>query len=327
MHIDPGPIQKSELFSSLSKTEIDFVVSKSSVLQLPRGASLFSIGQQAAHLYILTKGAVRIFSPRGEEGVDEMAHFAPGDCIGDFDFARGVEYDVYAEATEDSELIMFPGSGLRMDSFAPEELPTICRILLNSIIMLTGRIKSIRKLTLENLSWVHELHRRAYEDPGTGLWKQSFLNDEINRLLQEPSGLIMFKPDRFKILVDSRGHVIGDEAIIRISQVLRNIGHRVGDCWPMRFKSNEMGIFFNKQQPAQVEQIAHELAESIAALEPVPALGTFPAFEFTGTVCWAVWPDDDKVWGSLFKNTYDLLMESWHVGGNRVVHYQKDAEK
>jgi diguanylate cyclase (GGDEF)-like protein len=321
--IDPEPIQKTELFSTLLKNEMDFVISKSSVLHLRKGALLFSIGQKAAHFYILTRGAVRVFRPRGDEGVDEMARFTPGDCIGDFDFARGAAYDACAEAVEESELIMFPGYGLAMDSFVLEEPHIICRILLNAIVMMTGRIKSIQKLTVENLSWVQELHRRAYEDPSTSLWKQSFLTDEINRLLEAPTGIIMLKPDRFKILVDSRGHAAGDEAMIRIAAILRNISRRMGKCWPLRFKSNETGILMSTHGAAVVEEAAHELLDAIAALAPVPAQGDIPTFHFTATVSWAVWPDDDTVWDSLFQKNYDLLMETWCAGGNQAAHYSK----
>jgi hypothetical protein len=114
--------------------------------------------------------------------------------------------------------------------------------------------------------------------------------------------------------------------MVRIAVVLRNISRRIGQCWPLRFKSNETGIFVTGQKPAQVEQIANHLAEAIAALQPVPAQGDIPSFEFTGTVTWAVWPDDDMVWDSLFRNTYDLLMETWRSGGNRVIHYRKEAQ-
>jgi len=326
VNIDSAVIQKTELFSTLLKNEIDFVISKSSILQLRKGALLFSSGQKAAHFYILTRGVIRVFKPRNlssDDGVDEMARFAPGDCIGDFDFARSAEYDASAEAMEDSELIMFPGYGLTMESFVLEEPHTICRILLSAIVMMTGRIKSIRKLTVENLSWVQELHRRAYEDAGTGLLKQSFLADEINRLLEDPTGLIIMKPDRFKVLVDSRGHAAGDEAMVRIAVVLRNISRRLGSCWPLRFKSNETGLLLGKTSAAQVEKIAHELSEAIAALKPVPAQDAIPEFKFSATVIWTIWPADEMVWDNLFKNAYDLLMETWRTGGNQALHYNK----
>jgi GGDEF domain-containing protein len=319
--VEASPIQQIELFSNLRNDEIDFVISRSSTLQLRRGALLFSSGEKAAHFYMLTRGAVRVYKPRDDGGEDEMARFAPGDSIGDFDFARGAEYDAYAEAVEDSEVVMFPGYGLTIESFISEEPHIICRILLNSVVMITGRIKSTQKLILENMSWVQELHRRAYEDPGTGLWKQSFLADEINHILEEPTALIMLKPDRFKILVDSRGHGAGDEAMIRIAMILKNISRRLGRSWPLRFKSNEAGILINKCGPAQAEKTALELTMAIANMEPVPAQGDIPAFPFTAAVTWAVWPVDNKAWESFFQGNYDLLMDTWRAGGNRASHY------
>jgi diguanylate cyclase (GGDEF)-like protein len=322
--VDPSPIKESELFSTLLPKEIDFVVSHSGMLQLRRGGYLFSPGERAEHFYMLTKGAIRVFKPRSDGGEDEMARFTPGDTIGDFDFARGAAYDACAEAIEDSVLVMFPGYGLNMESLALEEPHTASRILLNSIIMMTGRIKSTQKLIVENMSWVQELHRRAYEDPGTGLWKQTFLADEINRILENPTSLVMLKPDRFKILVDSRGHGAGDEAMVRIAMVLKNITRRTGRGWPLRFKSNEVGILMNKCGAPQAEKITAELARAIAALEPVPAKGDIPSFSFTATVVYSVWPGDDTAWESLFKGTYDLLMDTWRDGGNRIVHYCKE---
>jgi diguanylate cyclase (GGDEF)-like protein len=325
--VDPSPIQKAELFSTLLPREIEFVIARSGILQLRKGGHLFSPGEKADHFYMLVKGGIRVYKPRSDGSDDEMARFTPGDAIGDFDFARGAAYDAYADATEDSELIMFPGYGLSMEDFALEEPHTISRILLSAIVMVTGRIKSTQREFVKNMSWVQELHRRAYEDPGTGLWKQSFLADEINRILEDPTALIMLKPDRFKILVDSRGHGAGDEAMVRIAALLRNVTRRTGRGWPLRFKSNEVGVLINRCTPAQAEKIASDLHNSIAALSPVPAQGAEPAFLFTATVAYAVWPPDETSWENLFRGTYDLLMDTWKAGGNTIVHYKKKADK
>jgi diguanylate cyclase (GGDEF)-like protein len=221
---------------------------------------------------------------------------------------------------------MFPGHGFLMDSFAPDEPHTLCRMLLNSIVMMTGRIKSTQKLIVENMSWVQELHRRAYEDPGTGLWKQSFLSDELNHILEDPTALIMLKPDRFKILVDSRGHSAGDAAMIRIAMTLKNTVRRLERGWPLRFKSNETGIVIPKCDAALAETTAAELARAIAALEPVPAADGLEPFPFSATLAWSVWPTDDWVWDSLFRHSYDLLMKTWRAGGNGVVRYHKEGK-
>jgi|TergutMp193P3_1026864.scaffolds.fasta_scaffold10068_6 diguanylate cyclase (GGDEF)-like protein len=324
--VDPSLLQKTELFSSLPKNQIDFVVSHSGTLDLSKGEILFSLGEKASRFYILTSGEIRVFKPNKDGSEEEMARFTAGDTIGDFDFARGAEYDACAEAAENSHLIVFPYSDSTIDSLSREEPHTVCNILLNAIIMITGRIKSTRKLVLENMSWVQELHRRAYEDPGTGLWKQTLIDDEIRGVLKDPTTLIMLKPDRFKALVDSRGHSAGDEAMIRIAGILKNIIRRNGSGWALRFKSNEVGIIIINCDAFKAEKIAAELAESVYDMEPVPAQGEIPEFSFSATIVWSIWSRDGAEWENLFKDNYASLLDNWKDGGKRIIHYIKAAE-
>jgi diguanylate cyclase (GGDEF)-like protein len=316
-------IRKQELFSSLQEDEINFVISHSAAINLQKNNYLFSSGEKASRFYILTSGEIRVFKKNADGSEEEMAHFTSGDTIGDFDFARGAMYDATAEALEDSLLVVFPDLPQTMDTLAMEDAGTICSILLNSIIMTTRRIKSTRKLILENMSWVQELHRRAYEDPGTGLWKQTLIADEIEGNLRNPAALIMLKPDRFKILVDSRGHSAGDEAMIKIAIILKNIIRILGHGWALRFKSNEVGIIVNNCHISQAENITQTLSKAIATLEPVPAAGEIGEFNFSATIAWAMWPADNQDWESLFMNTYSLLLDTWKEGGEKIVRYSK----
>jgi len=331
--INPGLIKKQELFSSLSDDEIKYVISESEVLCLPKNGRLFSAGEKAVRFYILLEGEIRVYKLNSGGIEEDMARFAAEDTIGDFDFARGAEYDAYAEAAADSRLAVFPKTDMSMDSLSNKEPGIVCGILLNAIIMMTARIKYTNKLVLENLSWVQDLHRRAYEDAGTGLWKQTLIADEIAAGLKDPSALIMCKPDRFKILVDSRGHAAGDEAMVKIALILKNIARSVssktvisklrdiGHGWPMRFKSNETGLIFNNCAASQAEEIAKIISEKISAMEPVPAEGENKEFRFSATISWCIWPMDNDNWNNLFQGNYANLLDTWKSRGNTVAHY------
>jgi diguanylate cyclase (GGDEF)-like protein len=185
--------------------------------------------------------------------------------------------------------------------------------------MISERLRMVQRMTVENLSWVEELRRRAYEDPGTGLWKQSFISDELSSILQAPSALVQLKPDRFKTLVDSRGHLIGDEAMVRIAALLKDTIRGIGRGWPMRCKSNETGLFIPACSGEEAGRAAQRLLEGVAALEPVPASGGEPPFHFSASVVCGVWPDDDEKWESLFQRNYALLLQLWREGGGRVL--------
>jgi diguanylate cyclase (GGDEF)-like protein len=329
---DLSAILKSELFSDLLPGEKRTIVEKTEILLIRRGGLLFSPAEKAEHFYLLLEGNIRVYKSNegGAAGLpaaslpreEEVARFASGDIIGEFDFARSAEYDAYAEALEDSSLLMFPNFELSMADFALEEPHIISRILLNSAAMVTARIKASRKLLFESVYWVQELHRKIHEDPGTGLWKQTFLNEEINRILERPMAIILLKPDRFKVLVDSLGHEAGDEAMIKIAAVLKGITRKLNKGWAMRFKSNETGLVVNKCEAADANSLAIAVAKAVSAL-PCVSLGK-EDFCFTGTVAWAVWPTDDKSWDSLFDGTYKLLIDTWKNGGNEIVRYKKE---
>jgi diguanylate cyclase (GGDEF)-like protein len=256
-----------------------------------------------------------------------MARFTTGDIIGDFDFARRGDYDSDAEAVTDSVVVMFPGFGITMADFALNEPAAASRVLLGSILMFTSRIKRIQKVIVENMSWVQELNRRAYEDPGTGLWKQSYLTEEINRLLEVPTALIVLKPDRFQQLLDDHGNAAGDEALVKIAMILKNIIRRLGRGWALRFKSNEVGLLMNKTSQAQAEDLAREISAAVTALDPLPAGKQFPAYQFSATLSYGVWPEDEPLWESFLAGNFTLLYEARQDGGNRIVHYQRGGAK
>ncbi|GAB1482665.1 hypothetical protein MASR2M78_14810 [Treponema sp.] len=207
-----------------------------------------------------------------------MAIFTKGDALGDFDFARRSSYDASAEALEDSTLFCFPGLKHSMDKLALERPDSIARILLRSLAMIASRLRSTQTLISENSPWVRELRRRSLEDPGTGLWNKAFLEEEVSRSLEAPFALIVLKPDRFKILVDSRGHAAGDEAMIRIAAVLKSVVRHLGRGWAIRIKSNELAVAIPKCSADEAKAAAQQLIDGITPCRwflPVPI---FPPF-------------------------------------------------
>ncbi|MCL2130634.1 MAG: cyclic nucleotide-binding domain-containing protein [Treponema sp.] len=320
---DFSSILNSVLFSNLLPSEKQFIINHTGFLQIQKGEALFSPNKKADHFYILVEGAIRVYKTQEGGGEAEIALFAPGDTIGDYDFARNAEYDAFAEALDVSLLIVFPGMGFTLEKLIPEAPNVISRILLNCVIMITSRIKNTRKLIFENMSWVQELHRRIHEDPGTGLWKQSFISEERNQILEDPMALIMLKPDRFKHLVDTLGHDEGDRAMIKIAVILKNITRKIGRGWALRIRSNETGILINKCEASKAESLARSLFESIADLTPVPLGAGGEVFSFSGTIAWGVWPLDDSSWDSFYDGIYKLMTDTWKDGGNRVVRYKK----
>ena len=334
---DLSQILRSNLFYSLSPEERIYILENCELINLKNGELLFSPEEKAFHFYFLRKGRIIVLKPDESGEESEIAHFAEGDIIGDFDFARGARYDAVAKAGEDSTLIIFPRKNKNTEELAGIIPSVISKILLSCADMVTSRVKETRKLVMEKTSWVEELQRQAHEDPGTGLLKQSFLADEINRILENPSALIMLKPDRFKLLVDTLGHHAGDLMMVKFAGILKDIIRKLGRGWALRFRSNEMGLLINDCDVNLAESIANSLSEAINSMPPI-SLGQSSPVEintgepgqgdliFTATIVWSIWPLDDHSWNTLFEETYKLLMENWRDNwkkqGNTIVRYQ-----
>ncbi|MFQ3546906.1 MAG: diguanylate cyclase [Termitinemataceae bacterium] len=313
-------LKKSELFSGLLEDDNGYVLSRVSAMQIRKGAVLFSPGDCAERFYIVINGSIRVFRQKENGSTEEIALFTAHDVLGEFDFARRAVYDATALAAEDTELLCFPGIGFTMDSLSKEKPDTVSRIMLRALAIISSRLRSTQKLITENTSWVQELRRRAFEDPATGLWNRTFLEEEISRELQAPMAIILMKPDRFKVLVDTWGHHAGDDAMAAIAGILKGIIRRIGRGWALRLKSNEVGLCISKCDLASAADIAEQLHHRIAQIPPPPVAGMpeSPRFTFSATVVYGLWPDVDEDWKQAVQSVYAFLMEQWQAGGNRV---------
>jgi diguanylate cyclase (GGDEF)-like protein len=311
-------LRNTDLFKGLSEKDLGYVISRMSPIPLQKGERLFSSGQRADRCYILQSGSVRVFKRQEDGVVDDLAVFTPPDVLGDFDFARRALYDACAEAREASVVWAFPGLGFDMDTLAQEAPEPIAHVNLRSLVMISGRLRATQRLISENAPWVQELRRRSFEDPGTGLWNRSFLEEELSKNPEAPFSLILFKPDRFKILVDSRGHAAGDEGMVKIAAILKETVRRRGTGWALRLKSNEVALALPTCTAEEAQTIAQGVRGAIEALEPVPATGDLPPFSFTASACFGVWPEDAGPWAEFFPALYALLLETWRNSDPRL---------
>ena len=317
--VDVAFLRNAEIFSALLDDDLRYIALRSSRLAMPRGGRLFQAGDTARRFFIVISGSIRVFRPRFDGGDDVMALFAPGDALGDFDFARGAVYDACADAAVDSEIVAFPGDGLCFEDLARERPDVASRLKLRSLVMIASRLRSTNKLISENAPWVRELRRRAYEDPGTGLWSRAFLDEEVSQSLTGPTAVVVLKPNHFKDLVDARGHAAGDDAMAKIAGVLKELVRRFGRGWAIRVRSNETALIVPQMSPDQAREVAEAARREIAAIEPFPAEGSFKEFKFSAAVSFSSWPVDGSDWTGLFGAAYDTCMEAWKNGDPRLV--------
>ena len=92
---------------------------------------------------------------------------------------------------------------------------------------------------------IHELHKIIYEDTLTKSYNRKWFQDKVldeNRLSIRDSGtLVMIDLNKFKMINDTYGHIIGDQVLFKVAQKLKETEGRV-----VRYGGDEFIIIFDK---------------------------------------------------------------------------------
>ncbi len=112
------------------------------------------------------------------------------------------------------------------------------------------------------------LEQRSNEDGLTGLYNRRYMNQEIKREFRRAVrngrdlALLMIDIDHFKTLNDSYGHLLGDQILIELSQVLRLSLRRAGDA-VYRFGGEEFAVILPDTSMEGARDMANKLASNI----------------------------------------------------------------
>jgi diguanylate cyclase (GGDEF)-like protein len=137
------------------------------------------------------------------------------------------------------------------------------------IATMASRIRSTNKLISENAVWVQELRHQIHMDKLTGLYNDSYLSDEVRRLLDtggsEPLAVMNVKPDNFKAINDTYGHEAGDEALKLMAATLQRIA-LPGES-AVRFRGNELSLLMPQTDADAAARRAGEVHAEMSAVD------------------------------------------------------------
>ncbi|WP_263410751.1 sensor domain-containing diguanylate cyclase [Terriglobus tenax] len=174
--------------------------------------------------------------------------------------------------------------------------------------------------TTANVELNLELVRQAHHDPLTGLPNRTLLEDRMRQWLSmaqrniKPAALMTIDLDRFKLVNDTYGHLVGDECL---KQVANRLQSRIRQSDTLARTGGEEFTLVVGQVSS--EEGARVLAGNLLRLFEKPLEIDGLTVPITISIGVALYPEDATELDALRKLSDDALYEAKRSGRNRVV--------
>jgi diguanylate cyclase (GGDEF)-like protein len=205
-----------KFFQTLPDSEIEKISTVCKEEHFGAGELIFAEGDSGDLFYIILSGVVEIWKNYKSPERDLLTVYSTGQSFGELALID----DSYRSAT--------------IVAREPSVLLTIHRedfnnVLMNSIYISLSIMRSMAAMIRDNtIHFFEKQLYRALHDPLTGLPNRNFFYDRLEKLIKRtreeqecPYAVLYFDVDRFNVINDSLGHVIGDKVLIAIAERLK----------------------------------------------------------------------------------------------------------
>ncbi|TMH64551.1 MAG: EAL domain-containing protein [Betaproteobacteria bacterium] len=198
--------------------------------------------------------------------------------------------------------------------------------------MIGGRIRELRDRLRERKQELQDaigtIQAMATRDEVTGLFNRAFFTESLGHALAQAErherslALLFIDVDRFKLINDSLGHVVGDEA-------LRKIGARIAGC--VR-GSDIVARLGGDEFAALIESVAaplalHEVAQKIIEAVARPLELEQRELALSVSIGVAAMPDDGRDVQTLMRNADIAMYRAKAHGRNRYSFYTRQMSE
>jgi diguanylate cyclase (GGDEF)-like protein len=276
-------------------------------VSLAAGTVLWKQGDVADHVVLVLEGVLEVaHEVAGDEVVLRTLH--PGAVAGEVAALDGRARSASVRARTNGRVLRVAASDFR--AFLrqrPDVLENLFWLQLERVRSLTRRVT--------------RTHHRAITDPLTRLYNFGFFRDrleiELERALEtgDPVTLAMFDIDHFKIYNDTNGHPDGNNALVKVAELLRRTGRR-GDVIA-RYGGEEFAALLYGSGREEGLRFA-ETARAAVEAHDFPGASRQPSGRLTISAGVAVFPEDASDDASLIRAADQSLYRAKEKGRNRV---------
>lgn len=172
------------------------------------------------------------------------------------------------------------------------------------------------------------LNRMARVDQLTGMFNRKYLDEFAETAIPQalrskvPYGILMIDIDFFKMINDTYGHDVGDEAIRVVSRVIKE-SIRSSDI-PIRFGGEEFIVLLHNCDKEHIKEVAEKIRKNFAKQTISAGSETFTKTLSVGAV---MFPDDsNSIWKCIKYADISLYHAKEH-GRNQVVCFDESLLK
>ena len=323
-------LKRAEIFSSLGDRELDLVAGFSEFSSISAGETIFTEGERGGVLYIVVSGDVQILKNGTGSGSHSastvIAELVAGDILGELEFFTASQFNATARTITDTTLLRIPGEGA---SFADalNEHPDVAAVMLYEFLrVFSSRLRKANVLVRDNSALVQELKRQVYGDKLTGLYNKTYLEETLPGLLKkrsEPVGLLLMKPDNFKMINDTFGHEAGDDTLVLMAGALNRFMADRGTV--LRYMGNELGVMLPGCDRNAVHEEARSIMKMFNTLDISSATKSNDVF-LSMSIGAVVFPDHADIADDLILKAHELPLAGRALGGN-VILFPEDAAR
>lgn len=323
-------LKRTEIFSSLADRELDLVAGYSEFCSVKAGETVFTEGDRGGVLYIVVSGDVQILKNGtgigSHAGSTVIAELVEGDILGELEFFTASQFNATAKTVADTTLLRIPAEGAGFTDALNEHPDVAAGMLYEFLRVFSSRLRKANVLVRDNSALVQELKRQVYGDKLTGLYNKTYLEETLPGLLKkrsQPVGLLLMKPDNFKMINDTFGHEAGDDTLVLMAGALNRFMADRGTV--LRYMGNELGVMLPGFDRSAVHEEARAIMQMFNTLDISAATKSKEVF-LSMSIGAAVFPDHADVADDLILKAHELPLAGRALGGN-VILFPEDAAK
>ena len=311
-------LRKVQLFSNLGNDELEVIAKFSEYRDFIHNEVIFDEGDTSSVLYVITDGEVMVSRRNGEEAERDIAHFVPGESLGELSLFSDTPREATARAFGHCRILMFPAKSREIPRIAEEYSHIFTSILYKCIAIIAGRIRNVNHLISEKTPWIHDLRRKLYTDKLTGLLNKNYLDEDLREnidSMQMPVSCIMLKPDRFKYVNDTYGHEAGDK-VLRLISVFLQSSLRNTDM-AIRYRGDEFGVIVQDMDISALLSYTDTIRKTLKSLD-LTTVFRDDSFRITFSIGLAMYRDNEE--GDDFViRAHEKMLDVWKEGGDNIL--------